>query len=101
MAHTIVPVKTYASVFGGLLVLTATTVAVSRVDLGPFNVVLALGIAAVKGCLVAWFFMHIKQSSSLTRLFAVAGLFWMAILFALTFADYVSRGWTPAPVWWK
>jgi cytochrome c oxidase subunit 4 len=101
MTKHIVPVRTYLLVFLGLIALTGTTVAVSKIELGSFNFVAAMTIAVVKGSLVVWFFMHLRQSSSLTRLFALAGFFWMAILIVFTLSDYLSRGWVPAGAWWK
>jgi caa(3)-type oxidase subunit IV len=58
-------------------------------------------IAVIKGSLVVWFFMNVRQSSSMTRLFVGAGFFWMAILIVFVLSDYFSRGWLPVPTWWK
>jgi len=54
----------------------------------------------VKAMLVVLFFMHVKQASTMTKLFVVAGFFWMAILFVFTLSDYFSRGWLPGGKWW-
>ena len=35
--------------------------------------------------------MHVKFSSKLVKLSVGAGLFWLAIMFVLTLADYNSR----------
>jgi cytochrome c oxidase subunit IV len=67
--------------------------------LGQLNIFVALAIATVKTLLVVLFFMHVKESSGLTKLFVVAGLFWMAILFGLTFSDYISREWSNFGRW--
>ena len=91
----IVPVRNYIFVFVTLLILTATTTAVAFVDLGPGNTIVALAIAFVKATLVALIFMHLKWSPRLTRLAVVGGLFWLAILLALTFSDFATRGWLP------
>ena len=91
----IVPVRYYVFVFVALLILTATTTAVAFVDLGPGNTIVALVIAFVKATLVALIFMHLKWSPRLTRLAVVGGLFWLAILLALTFSDFATRGWLP------
>jgi cytochrome c oxidase subunit IV len=101
MTHQIVPVKVYAAVFAALIALTITTVAVSKLELGEYNFVAAMTIAVIKGSLVVWFFMNVRRSSSLTRLFVGAGFFWMAILIVFVLSDYFSRGWLPAPGWWK
>ena len=95
MSEHVVPTKVYFAVFAALLVLTATTTAISFVDLGPWNTVVALGIAFVKATLVALFFMHVKYSPPLTRIVVAGGLFWLAILIALTLSDFMTRGWVP------
>ena len=53
-------VKTYVIVFVALAFLTVVTVAISYLDLGVgASVVLALGVASIKGSLVACYFMHL------------------------------------------
>ena len=89
----IVPVRVYVSVFAALLVFTATTTAVSSIDLGPWNTVVALGIAILKATLVVLFFMHVKYSPRLTSTVILGGLFWLLILLTLTLSDFVTRGW--------
>jgi cytochrome c oxidase subunit 4 len=101
MTHQVVPVRTYVAVYGVLMVLTATTVAVSRINLGEFNFVVAMTIAVAKAVLVIMFFMHVKQASALTKLFVGAGFFWVAIMIVFVLSDYVSRGWLPVGQWWR
>jgi cytochrome c oxidase subunit 4 len=91
----IVPPKTYLAVFGILILMTTTTAAVSFVDMGPWNTVVALAIAFFKASLVVLFFMHIKYSRPLMRVVIAGGLFWLAILLVLTLSDFMSRGWLP------
>ena len=91
-AHDIAP-KFYVLIWAILMALTLTTVLVSFLELGPFNIVLALVIASIKGTLVALFFMHLRYSSKLTAVTVVASIFWLLILFSLTLTDYLSRGW--------
>jgi len=92
----IVPVKVYVGVFLTLLIMTAITTAVSGIDLGPWNTVVALGIAIFKATLVVLFFMHVKYSPRLTSTVILGGLFWLAILLVLTLSDFVTRGWLPS-----
>ncbi len=99
MSHQVVSVKVYAAVFVTLLALTITTVAVSKLDLGEYNFIVAMTIAVIKGTLVIMFFMDVRRASSMTRLFAGAGFFWMAILLVFLLSDYLSRGWLPGPRW--
>jgi cytochrome c oxidase subunit 4 len=93
MSEHIVPVKIYVAVFAALMVLTATTTAVSSIDLGPWNTVVALGIAIVKATLVVLFFMHVKYSPRLTSAVILGGVFWLLILLTLTLSDFATRGW--------
>ena len=85
-------VGTYVQILLALLVATAVTTAVARVDLGGFSVVVALGIASMKMVLVALFFMHIRHSTKLTRLVVLGGLLWLGILLLLTMTDFATRG---------
>jgi len=99
MNHQVVSVKTYAAVFGALLALTITTVAVSKLDLGEYNFIAAMTIAVIKATLVVMFFMDVRRATSRTKLFVGAGFFWMAILLVFLLSDYLSRGWLPGPTW--
>jgi cytochrome c oxidase subunit 4 len=95
MSEHAVPRSVYFAVFGALMVLTATTTAVSFVDLGPWNTVVALGIAFLKATLVVLFFMHVKYSPRLTQITVAGGLLWLAILILITLSDFMTRGWLP------
>ena len=90
--HIVTP-KVYLVIGAALLVLTATTTAVSYVELGVFNAVVALAIACMKMTLVVLFFMHIKYSSKLTKLTVGAGFFTFLVLLTMTMTDYISRAW--------
>jgi len=83
--------KVYGKVFATLLLLLGLTWGIGYIDLGPFNLIVALTIAIAKALLVVMFFMHIKGSNRLLHLAAGAGLLWLLILLALTFADYTTR----------
>jgi cytochrome c oxidase subunit 4 len=89
------PPKTYWKTCAALMLLLAATWGIGYVNLGPFNLVVALAIAITKALLVVLFFMHIKGSSRLLHLAAAAGIIWLLFLLALSFSDYVSRGWVP------
>jgi cytochrome c oxidase subunit 4 len=68
-------------------------VAVVFIEADILNVILALTIAAVKAVLVVLFFMHVRESGPLTRLFVGAGLLLLLILIGLTLTDFLSRTW--------
>jgi cytochrome c oxidase subunit 4 len=87
--------KFYYAIWIALLCLTVITAAVSFVDLGPFNAVVALVIATFKALLVVLFFMHVKYTSEkLTKIVIVSAIFWLFLLLALSMADYATRLWT-------
>src|SRR5436190_6015325 len=97
MTDRLVPVRTYGIVCAVLLILTALTVGLARVDLRGLNGIVALVIAAVKAALIAWFFMHLRSSWPMTRVVGVAALLWLGILIVGTMDDIVTRGWLPIP----
>lgn len=88
----IIPVKVYLAVALGLLVMTAVTVAVSFIDLGPYNITVALLIASIKGLLVAFFFMHIFWDNKLYLVIFAAALLFLTIFLTLTMFDTETRG---------
>ncbi|MFL6452333.1 MAG: cytochrome C oxidase subunit IV family protein [Bryobacteraceae bacterium] len=92
--HVPIPkVGTLVGVFVTLIILTFVTTVVSYINLGEFNVIVALLIALCKASIVAWIFMGVRYTTSLTKLFVVAGLVWLSILILLTYSDYSSRHW--------
>ena len=74
-----------------LMVLLGLTTALAFAPLGSANLFVSLGIAAAKALLVLIVFMELKGSSGLIRAAAAAGFFWLAIMIALTSADYTHR----------
>ena len=78
-------VKTFAALFG-LLVLT---VGANFVNLGPFNILVALTISIAKGALIMLFFMEVRYSHPIVWLFASAAFLWLVILFGITMTDPV------------
>jgi cytochrome c oxidase subunit 4 len=92
MSEHIMSSKFYYTIWIALLCLTVITAAVSFIDLGPFNTVVALVIATFKALLVVLFFMHVKYTSEkLTKTVIVAAIFWLFLLLALSMADYATR----------
>jgi cytochrome c oxidase subunit 4 len=77
------------------MLLLALTWMIGYINLGMFNLIIALTIAIIKALLVALFFMHIKGSSRLLHLAMAVGLIWLAIMLSLTLTDYFTRGWVP------
>jgi len=92
--------KAYLSVFGMLVVLTIVTTGVAYVDLGFFNVIVALTIAISKTLLVVMFFMHLTHSAHRTQVVAGAGILWLLILITFTVSDVLTRSWISMPMGW-
>jgi cytochrome c oxidase subunit 4 len=86
----------YFAIFGALMVLTIITVAVSQVELGRLNVVVALAVALCKASLVVLYFMHVRYNGPLIKLTAACGFLWLIFMFVITFSDYLTRGWSSA-----
>ncbi len=84
-------VGTYLKVFAALMVLLAITVGVAFVDLGPWNIIIAMVIAVVKAGLVVLYFMQAKRSAFIIKMFAGAAAAWLVIATILTFSDYATR----------
>ena len=92
MSEHIMSSKVYYTIWIALLCLTVITAAVSFIDLGPLNTIVALVIATFKAVLVVLFFMHVKYTSEkLTKTVIVAAIFWLLLLLALSMADYTTR----------
>lgn len=90
-------VRTYFTILVLLVVMTFATVGVSFASIaGGWHIGIGLTIAVVKAALVALFFMHVMASQRLTWIVIAMALFWLTLLFALTFADYLTRGLVPA-----
>jgi len=97
---------TYTRVFIALMVMLVLTVTVTfipfdKLRLAWIGVTIAMTIAAIKAVLVVLFFMHVKVSSRLTKIFVVSGIFWLGILVGFTLSDYLTRGWLPYSADWE
>ena len=75
-------VRIYITVFVALMVLTIITVAISRVHLPvPIAVTVAMIVAAIKGTLVACYFMHlISEKKLIYAVLVLTAAFFVALL---------------------
>lgn len=89
-AH-ITPLWIYFSVAGTLLVLTFVTVAVAQIDMGEWNILVALSVAAVKAILVLLFFMHLLYDNKIFALVFSSAIIFLAVFIVLTMMDTQSR----------
>ena len=70
-----------------LLVLTVITVAVRYIDVGEFNMVIALGVAVIKATLVALFFMHLRWDRPFHLLTFVGSMAFVILMMAFCLID--------------
>ncbi len=86
----------YFGVFALLVFGTILTYFAATYDMDGFfpgaNTLVALVIAFTKMTFVMLFFMHVYWSPKLIWLSAIASFFWLAIMFAYTMQDYLTRG---------
>jgi len=81
----------YVAVWISLLALTVTTYLAAKVELGSWNLVIALAIAAAKASLVVLFFMHLWDARGMNRLVFVVALFFVMLLIAGVVGDMATR----------
>lgn len=91
----IVPIPYYIAVFMVLMVGTILTYFAALQDLDWIfpgaNTLVALGIAFFKMTCVVLIFMHVWWNTKLIKLVVVASFFCLAIMFAFTMQDYLTR----------
>ncbi|MDG2265322.1 MAG: cytochrome C oxidase subunit IV family protein [Candidatus Marinamargulisbacteria bacterium] len=91
-SHHIVPVKALIGTFAALLALTAITVLVTFIDLGPgLNLALALGIAGIKATLVLSVFMALRWDSGYNVLIVLSSFLFIALFAVFIIADFAFR----------
>ncbi len=86
------PLNVYLSAGATLLVLTAVTVLVSFVHLGPFNLVVAMLIASIKASIVALIFMHLWYDNKLFLSIFLISIAFVTVFIVLTMFDTLRRG---------
>ena len=89
--HHATPYSLYVAVWAALIVLTATTVGVSYVNLPNVAILTALLIATIKASLVLLYFMHLRFEGRLYFTMMLVALVTYAIFLGLTFSDYGFR----------
>jgi cytochrome c oxidase subunit IV len=87
----IIPYKTFLIVLAGLIALTLTSVAATRISLGTFTVVLALLIATVKSTFILRIFMHLKFDNKMFSIGVISVALLLALVIFITLLDYLYR----------
>jgi cytochrome c oxidase subunit IV len=92
MSHHIVPFKVNMITLLSLVCLTVLTVLTAKfVDLGDYNLHLAMFIACVKAFIVFSWFMHLKYDGLMNRVIALCGLAFLALFIGISYTDLFFR----------
>jgi len=87
----IIPYSTFLLVLAGLVLLTLTSVAVTKIYLGTFTVFIALFIAALKSSFVLRVFMHLKFENRMFTIMVIAVALLIGVVIIITLLDYLFR----------
>lgn len=91
MAH-VVPLKTNFMTLLTLVFLTVFTVWTAKyVDLGQYNLILAMFIASVKATVVMLWFMHLKYDGWMNRVIVLSAAAFLIIMYGLSAVDIFTR----------
>lgn len=86
-----IPYSKYLMVWFALVVLTGITIMVAGLQVGGWSAFAAIFIAAIKGTLVLFYFMHLRYESGLFKIALTVAMLTLAVIMALTFADVSFR----------
>lgn len=90
--HHIIPVKMLYAVIGVLVFLTVLTVALAQVELGVFEVPVALAIALTKAGFVVMIFMALKWDNRVNASILAVGALCVLIFISFILIDTEFRG---------
>ncbi len=93
----LVSLKGYILTWLALLALAGLTILIGFANLGQFNILVAVAIAAVQASLLAAVYMHGLFGTTLIRVIAAGGIIWFLFFLTLVLGDYMTRGWVPFP----
>jgi cytochrome c oxidase subunit 4 len=83
----VMPMKVLIGVWTALLVLTVVTVAVTKVNLGNFNLWIAMAIATVKASLVVLYFMHMRYDRPFNAMVFISALLIVTLFISIALID--------------
>ncbi len=93
MKKKIPPRNLFIAIWFALMLLLFTMYGLAQFNLGAAGAVIILILAFCQMLLVLAFFMRLRTSSKIIRLFSLAGFCWLLFLFILAFGDYLTRQW--------
>ena len=105
-SHHITPQSTLFKVFGLLFLFMVATIGAANympeAIKGNSLIMntIALGIAVVKASLVIMYFMGVKFTTRLVKIYAIGGFVWFFTLYIML-ADYMTRPYEPVRGWEK
>ena len=88
----VLPVNLYLGVGAVLFFLTIITVAVSKIDLGQFNLIVAMIIAIIKASIVGLFFMHLLWDRRFYMSAMLISVLFLGVFIIITMSDTMRRG---------
>lgn len=91
------PLRHYLWTLLALIALLLASAGSALLALGRFNLVVNLAVSAAETLLLMGVFMHETGIRNLTRLVSALGFIWLAMLFALSLLDFLTRPPAPAP----
>jgi cytochrome c oxidase subunit 4 len=97
MTHATTDKRTYLVVFGLLLALLVLTLACAYLPAGWLTTTIGFAIATAKAVLIILYFMHVRESGGLVKVFVGAGFLWLLLLVSGTLHDVLTRGWVSQP----
>lgn len=83
----LVPTSTLVAAGLALLVLTIVTVAVRYIDVGEFNLPIALFVAVIKATIVILVFMHLRWDRPFNLLVIIGSVLFVLLMMAFTMMD--------------
>jgi cytochrome c oxidase subunit 4 len=84
--------KTNLATLSVLVFLTIVTVLTAKfVDLGDYNLHLAMFIASIKATVVLGWFMHLKYDGMMNRVIAVCGVAFLFLFVGFSYIDLFYR----------
>ncbi len=83
----VMPAWLLLAVWAALIFFTYITVAVTYVDLGSMNLIIAMAIATVKASLVILFFMHLLYDRPFNAIVFISALLFVALFIVFALID--------------
>ena len=81
----------YVGIWVVLLCFTVLTYAAAHVDMGEWNLTIALAIAVTKGTIVCLFFMHLWGDTRANQFVLILSLLFLILMCSMTLADVNTR----------